>query len=91
MRREMATSPSRPEFLGCRGNASDVHAGDGPVRSPTLGAYLVPVEGGRKLRIAEEPDGTRPWLTAEESERAAKEAALARVAELEAELGRRGK
>ena len=59
-----------------------VYAGPGPVWSPALGACLVPIEGGRKLRIAEDLEGTKVWMTAEE-------AALARVAELEAELARR--
>jgi len=64
-----------------------VYAGDGPARSDELGAYLVAVEGGRKLRIAHDADGARMWPTAAEE----RDAALARVAELEAELrGRRG-
>lgn len=80
-----------------------VYAGDGPARSPTLGAYLVVTDEGRKLRLAEDEGATRFWLTAEEAERAdkederaakeaeraAKEAALARVSELEAVLAGR--
>ena len=57
-----------------------------PVRSPTLGAWLIPVDEGRRLRIAEEESATRFWSTAEEAERAEKEALLARVAELEGRL-----
>lgn len=74
------------------------YAGDGPARSPVLGAHLVVTEEGRKLRIAEDEEATRFWLTGEEAERtakqnerAAKEAALARVAELEAALAERMK
>jgi Uma2 family endonuclease len=61
-----------------------IHAGDGPAWSPVLGAYVVVMEEGRRLRISEDARAARLWLTAEEAERAAKEAALARVAELEA-------
>ena len=77
-----------------------VYAGEGPARSPTLGAYLVPTDEGRKLRIADDANASRFWLTDAETERAAKEAAvvakgeervakeaaLARVAELEASI-----
>lgn len=49
------------------------------------------VDGGAKLRIADDPEGKTLWPTAAEAERAAKEAALARVAELEAELRAAGK
>ena len=70
------------------------YAGDGPVRSSTLGAYLVVTDEGRRLRIADDAEATQFWLTAEEAERAAKEteraakeAAFARIAELEAAKG----
>lgn len=70
-----------------------IYTGDGPAYSPTLAAWLVVVDEGRRLRIASDENATRFWLTAEEAERAereaeraAKEAALARIAELEAEL-----
>jgi Uma2 family endonuclease len=73
------------------GDFARIYAGDGPARSPTLGAYLVATEEGRKLRLAVDESATEFWLSAEESERAAKEAALARVGELEAALtARRG-
>lgn len=64
------------------------YAGDGPAHSPYLDAYLVVV--GDRLRIADDPEGARLWPTTDEAERAAKEHALARVAELEALLRARG-
>lgn len=81
-----------------------VFAGEGPARSPVLGAYAVVVDEGRKLRIADDVGATSFWRTAEEAEREAKEAereakeaereakeaALARIAELEARLSGRG-
>ncbi|HVH46968.1 MAG TPA: Uma2 family endonuclease [Labilithrix sp.] len=72
------------------GDLIRIYAGDGPAPSPTLNAYLVVVHEGRKLRIADDADATRFWMTGEESERAAKDAALARIAELEAKLAQRG-
>ena len=86
------------------GDFARTYAGPGPAHSPSLGAYLVPTDEGRRLRIADDPSATRLWLTAEESERAAKEAALAaenseraakeaalaRIAELEATIAARG-
>ncbi|HVW29838.1 MAG TPA: Uma2 family endonuclease [Polyangiaceae bacterium] len=58
-----------------------VASGEAPAFSETLGAYFVPTERGRRLRIAEDAAGQRPWLTGEEAqreiarvERAAKEA-----------------
>ena len=65
-----------------------VYAGDGPAFSPTLGAYLVAVDDGRKLRIANDAAVTDFWLTTEEAERVAKERAHLRIAELEAEVTR---
>lgn len=50
------------------------YAGEGPAYSKTLGAYLVLTDDRRRLRIADDPAGTRLWSTAEESERAAKDA-----------------
>ncbi len=61
-----------------------ISAGDGPARSPAVSGWLVAVHEGQRLRIADDQEGTRWWLTPEERERAEKEAALARVAELEA-------
>ena len=70
-----------------------VHAASAPGFSPVLGAWWSPIEGGQRLAISDSADGRRIWLTQEqaeraalEAERAAKEAALRRVADLEAEL-----
>ncbi|MCL2726653.1 MAG: Uma2 family endonuclease [Polyangiaceae bacterium] len=85
---------------GENGEFRRIYAGSGPVYSPALNGYLVPVEGGRKLRIADDEAGLHLWPTAEEAaraekeverkakeeERAAKEEALARIALLEAAL-----
>jgi Uma2 family endonuclease len=51
-----------------------IYAGAGPVKSPSLDAWLVPTDEGRKLRICDDEEATRFWLTPEEAERAAKEA-----------------
>ena len=70
-----------------------VFAGEGPAWSPYLGAWLLPADGGRILRVSDDPEGRRLWPTAEEAERAAREAehaaSLQRIAELEAELRKR--
>ena len=50
-----------------------VHAGDGPARSEALDAYLLVVDEGSKLRLADDPGGEQLWLTPEERERAGKE------------------
>lgn len=70
------------------GDFTRIHAGEGPAWSPSLGAYVVVTDEGRRLRICDDEHATHLWLTAEEAERAAKEAALARVAELEDLLAR---
>jgi len=64
------------------GEFERVHAGAGPAMSEVLGAYFIPDRDARRLRIAARANGDDPWLTREE-------AALRRVAELEAELQRR--
>jgi len=56
-----------------------VYAGEGPSYSEVLGAHLVVVDEGKQLRLADDAQGERLWLTAEE-------AARARIAELEAQL-----
>lgn len=68
------------------GDLVRTYTGEGPVFSPVLQAWLVVTEEGRKLRIATAADAAQLWLTGEESERAAKEAALAKLAELERRL-----
>lgn len=60
------------------------HAGDGPFFSPFLEAFAVPTDDGTMLRLAARTDRSGLWLTGEEAERAAKEAAESRVRELEA-------
>jgi Uma2 family endonuclease len=80
---------------GQGGELRRVYAGDGPVWSEEVQGFLFVVADGERLRIADDEAGTRWWTTREEGERAAKEqeradkvAALARVAELEAELAK---
>jgi len=68
-----------------------IHAANAPGYSPLLGAWWCPLEGGQRLGVADDASGRDRWATLEQTERAAKEAALQRVAELEAKLaGRRG-
>jgi Uma2 family endonuclease len=50
-----------------------VYAGDGPVYSPYLDAWVFAVNEGRRVRIADDEAGSRWWLTAEERERAERE------------------
>ncbi|MBX3127639.1 MAG: Uma2 family endonuclease [Polyangiaceae bacterium] len=81
------------------GGFESVFSGDEPARSSVLGAWLIPSAEHLELLIADDAEGREPWLTSEEAERgeraakdaerAAKESALARVAELEAELAKR--
>jgi hypothetical protein len=62
------------------------------LRCDALGAYWTVFphpELGRALRLARNPDGSDLLPTAEEAAHAEKEAALARIAELERELARR--
>ena len=66
-------------------------AGDGPVHSAALDAWAFVTEDGDRLRIADDEALTRRWLTIEEEARASEQRALARIAELEAELARRGR
>jgi len=65
------------------------YAGDGPATTRFLGAHLVVTAEGQELRISDDAEGSRLWLTGEEAERAAKEEALARVAALEEALRKR--
>jgi hypothetical protein len=73
-----------------------ISAGSAPAFSDVLDAWWCPLEGAQRLGVSDSADGQHPWLTVEQAERAAKEAeraskevALRRVAELEAELARR--
>lgn len=77
---------------GPDGEFARVYAGEGPVLSPAVGGWLTAVDEGRRLRIADDEALTAWWMTQEEAERAAKEAALAKIAELEEQLraARRG-
>jgi hypothetical protein len=59
-----------------------VHASNAAGFCPLLGAWLTPLEGGQRLGIADDAGGTKTWLTVEQ-------AALRRVAELEAALAER--
>jgi Uma2 family endonuclease len=59
---------------GSEGDFTRVYAGDGPVRSPAVGGFLVAVDEGRRLRLADDEALTSFWITPEEAERAAKEA-----------------
>ncbi|MCL2776764.1 MAG: Uma2 family endonuclease [Polyangiaceae bacterium] len=84
------------------GGFNRVYAGNGPVYSPTLNGYFVVVDEGLKLRSSDDEAGLQWWPTSEEvrceseaieraekvAERKAKEAALARIAELEAQLAK---
>ncbi len=63
-----------------------IYAGEGPVFSREVSGWLIVVDEGRKLRLADDQEGIDLWLTKEEAERTAKEAALARIEELEKEL-----
>jgi hypothetical protein len=78
------------------GGFERVSAGDASAFSAVLDAWLIPSATERALSIAADPDGRQLWPTVEEAERAdkeieraGKEIALMRVAELEAELARK--
>jgi hypothetical protein len=68
------------------------HTNRDRVRSQVLGAWLKSVSFNDQvlLRIATDPSGDELFPTGEEEERRAKEAALARIRELEEVLRRRG-
>jgi Uma2 family endonuclease len=61
------------------GRLERMYAGEGPARSPYLGAWLVITDEGQRLRVSDDPAGQLLWPTAEE-------AALAENARLRAEL-----
>ena len=56
------------------GTLARSYAGEGPAFSPTLGAWVHVVEGGTRLRVAEDENGERLWPTEAEAERAARQA-----------------
>ncbi len=56
-----------------------VYAGAGPAWSEAVGGWIVVTDGGRRLRVAEDEEGQRPWLTEAEEARA-------EVARLRAEI-----
>ncbi len=72
------------------GTFERIASGEGPFACDLLGAYLCTSEDGRRLRIADDESGQRLWPTLEEAALARKDEALARIAELEHELSRRG-
>lgn len=81
-----------------------IYTGEGPAFSPFLDAWLFVVDEGRRLRVADDREGTRWWTTREEAERiekrraqaerdearAERDEALGRLAELERRLRRDG-
>ena len=77
---------------GPDGGFERVSASDASTFSIVLGAWLIPNAARRELLIADDPSGLGLWPTSEElaqTERAEKEAALRRVAALEAELSKK--
>jgi hypothetical protein len=72
------------------GTFCQLYRGDGPCRSPELGAWLVVTDGDTRLRLADDRDGQHLWPTPAERERAERERereqASERAASLEAEL-----
>lgn len=52
-----------------RGRFRRVYAGEGPFRSRELDAWVVAVEDETRLRVADDPEGTRLWPTLAEKER----------------------
>ena len=53
---------------GADGTVRRVYAGEGPVRSEGLKAWLVTTDGGGRLRLADDPAGRRLWPTPAEAE-----------------------
>jgi Uma2 family endonuclease len=79
---------------GDDGGFERIYAGAGPTRSPRLSrdgadVWIVTTQGGKRLRVADDREGGSLWPTGEERERAEKERALVRVAELEALLAKK--
>lgn len=72
------------------GDFHRVYAGPGPAWSEAVKGWLFAVEEGQSLRIADDEAGTSWWMTGEEAERAAKEAAQRRNALLSEKLREMG-
>ncbi len=77
------------------GEFRQVYVGDGPAFSEELGAWLIVTDGGARLRVADDEQGERLWLTHEEAsdaraeaERVRADASDARAAAIEAEFAR---
>ena len=63
-----------------------LYRGEGPCRSPELGAWLVVTDGDTRLRLADDRDGQHLWPTAAERAESERERAIGRATSLEAEL-----
>lgn len=84
-------SPLQLYRRNARGQFLRVYAGRGPVESKVLGAWLVCTNGGKRVRLARNAEGTELVPTAEEQLSGARgraAAAEARVRELEEQLAR---
>lgn len=68
------------------GDFRRIYADKGPAWSEAVKGWLFAVDEGRSLRIADDEAGTSWWMTAEETERAAKEEAERRADRLAARL-----
>ena len=74
------------------GSFRQIYRGNGPFESPEMEAWLVVTKDGMRLRLADDREGTRLWLTAEEQERTraeqermrAEQHAIAQEAEIKA-------
>ena len=65
-----------------------VHAGAAPAYSEELGAWVTTAEEGRRLRIADDENGTKLWLTHGEAEAKRANAEAERAEAAEAEVAR---
>lgn len=61
-----------------------IYRGNGPCKSPELGAWIVVTDERTRLRVADDPEGVALWPTAEESAERAKETAERARSEAEA-------
>ncbi len=65
-----------------------LYRGDGPCRSPEMGAWLVVTDNGTRLRLADDRDGLHLWPTTAERESERATSLEAEVARLRAEVER---